>query len=101
MDDEGFGSLLGTPDCSSKAESRETTRSFSTVSITSEAATADMVVGEGVTDTLILGQKGTSEDHGTNTVGRAVLMRHRSPLLQQRMEDACVPSPGRSPHDWL
>ena len=24
-----------------------------------------------------------------------------SPLLQQRMEDACFPSPGRSAHDWL
>ena len=33
-----------------------------------EAETADMFVREGVTDTLILGQKGTSEDYGTNTV---------------------------------
>ena len=33
-----------------------------------EAASADVFVGEGVTDTLILGQKRTSEDYGTNTV---------------------------------
>ena len=33
-----------------------------------EAATAHVFVGEGVTDTLILGQKGTSEDHRMNTV---------------------------------
>jgi hypothetical protein len=32
-----------------------------------EASTADIVIGEGVTDTLLLGQKGTVEDHGLGT----------------------------------
>jgi hypothetical protein len=33
-----------------------------------EASTADTFIGEGVTDTLLLGQEGTIEDHGVNTV---------------------------------
>jgi hypothetical protein len=32
------------------------------------ASSADMFIGEGVTDTLLLGQEGTIEDHGVNTV---------------------------------
>jgi hypothetical protein len=33
-----------------------------------EASSADMFIGEGVADTLLLEQKGTVEDHGMNTV---------------------------------
>jgi hypothetical protein len=33
-----------------------------------EASSADMFIGEGVIDTLLLEQKGTDEDHGMNTV---------------------------------
>jgi hypothetical protein len=33
-----------------------------------EASSADIFIGEAVTDTLLLGQKGTLEDHGLNTV---------------------------------
>jgi hypothetical protein len=33
-----------------------------------EASRADVFVGVGVTDTLVLGQRGTVEDHGINTV---------------------------------
>jgi hypothetical protein len=33
-----------------------------------EASSADIVLGGGVTDTLLLGQGGTVEDHGVNTV---------------------------------
>jgi hypothetical protein len=32
-----------------------------------EATSADIFIGEGVTDTLLLGQKGTVEDHGVGT----------------------------------
>jgi hypothetical protein len=43
-----------------------------------EASSADIFVGEGVTDTLLLGQKGTLEDHGLNTV-IAPLQRDEDP----------------------
>jgi hypothetical protein len=33
-----------------------------------EASRADVFVGQGVTDTLLLGDQGTVEDHGLNTV---------------------------------
>jgi hypothetical protein len=33
-----------------------------------EASRADVFVGQGVTDTLVLGDQGTVEDHGLNTV---------------------------------
>ena len=33
-----------------------------------DASVADVIVGTGVSDTLILGQKGTINDHGSNTV---------------------------------
>ena len=37
-----------------------------------DASVADVIVGTGVSDTLILGQKGTINDHGSNTVIFAV-----------------------------
>jgi hypothetical protein len=33
-----------------------------------DASIAGVIVGDGVSDTLILGQKGTVNDHGINTV---------------------------------
>jgi hypothetical protein len=33
-----------------------------------DASDAGVIVGDGVSDTLILGQKGTVDDHGINTV---------------------------------
>ena len=33
-----------------------------------DASVADVIVGNGVSDTLILGQKATVNDHGINTV---------------------------------
>jgi len=33
-----------------------------------DGSVADVIVGNGVSETLILGQKGTINDHGTNTV---------------------------------
>jgi hypothetical protein len=33
-----------------------------------EASSADIFIGEGVTDTLLFGQEGTIEDQGVNTV---------------------------------
>jgi hypothetical protein len=37
-----------------------------------DASVAEVIVGNGVSETLILGQKGTINDHGSNTVIFAV-----------------------------
>jgi hypothetical protein len=43
-----------------------------------EASRADVVVGEGVMNTLLLGQEGTVENHGANTVSMPLERKSRS-----------------------
>ncbi|MBV9082106.1 MAG: hypothetical protein JOZ62_05480 [Acidobacteriaceae bacterium] len=55
-------------------------RSFSTASRTSSRRSADVFINAGVPDTLILGQRGTVQDQGINTV--ILPFRGRSSAIQ-------------------